>query len=315
MKNKLLALSTGLALLGMTGMAHSTLITSASANYSVSGTTDSDTGTASAEVTYSRAPTTGISGSNGSSQASFGTGGLAASSSYSNGLGMHSGYISPEAGAALDKPLAETISFTSTATWDETFIASEAGTYEWTTVIPDAEIHLWYDTFNDYLLPEATNITAGFEGIVTANGVELFSFGSESYIDAGGAFGVRNWGIGGPPQSGGSSGYHFQKRYRYWNTGPYNFTQTIGDFAEDDLININLSASTYIYGTGAQNGARVFLGNDGIENGPGVTGYLTPTAIPVSSPVAAPVPEPATMFLFGTGLAGLVGTRHRRKKK
>lgn len=29
----------------------------------------------------------------------------------------------------------------------------------------------------------------------------------------------------------------------------------------------------------------------------------------------APIPEPATILLFGTGLAGLIGTRLRKKKK
>jgi hypothetical protein len=32
-------------------------------------------------------------------------------------------------------------------------------------------------------------------------------------------------------------------------------------------------------------------------------------------PPIEPVPEPATMLLFGTGIAGLVGSRLRRKKK
>ena len=42
---------------------------------------------------------------------------------------------------------------------------------------------------------------------------------------------------------------------------------------------------------------------------------VTEASITFTDEAAAPVPEPTTMLLFGTGIAGLAGTRLRRKKK
>lgn len=39
------------------------------------------------------------------------------------------------------------------------------------------------------------------------------------------------------------------------------------------------------------------------------------TSVPPGPPGANPVPEPATVLLFGGGLAGLIGTQIRRRKK
>lgn len=67
------------------------------------------------------------------------------------------------------------------------------------------------------------------------------------------------------------------------------------------------------------NGDRIFYSQFGNPTNIGWNdaphNYVSPVYIVENNTYGTPVPEPATMLLFGTGIAGLVGSRIRRKKK
>jgi hypothetical protein len=75
----------------------------------------------------------------------------------------------------------------------------------------------------------------------------------------------------------------------------------------DSLTLATLSFTATAQGTSALSFSRVVLGD---EWGVGFDPILNTGTVTAS----APVPEPATMLLFSTGIAGLIGSRIRRKK-
>ena len=106
------------------------------------------------------------------------------------------------------------------------------------------------------------------------------------------------------------------------------FTNWIGFDYFVDGLSINLSAGTYFLGLNTNKTNTVFgdsswdqtAGNAFTIPGRYVINSLNPepgmflAQDSVFNVVGNPVPEPATILLFGSGLAGLAGSRLRRKK-
>jgi len=74
----------------------------------------------------------------------------------------------------------------------------------------------------------------------------------------------------------------------------YSFQNVVEDLESGTLLRVGIHAIGF-----ASGGSESFLNN------------LDPTTASVDAPVAPPVPEPATVFLFGSGLLGLAALRKR----
>lgn len=189
---------------------------------------------------------------------------------------------------------------TSNAVWEQDFTAAYDGNFSWETIIPSIALEIYegagFEATSQFTLDLIVNnlpVTSVFAMLHDDSLSSSSLLGTPDIVDVAGTSSQAHW------------------------TGPISFGTDLGHFMQGDVISVKLDLSTMVMVDSQQlldpdgqffddsySYARV-----GDPGGLNVPGILTGTPDPVNNPV----PEPSTMLLLGAGLAGIIGSKRRKK--
>ncbi len=209
----------------------------------------------------------------------------------SGAMAAHAGYMGVDSNLYY---------FAAGSSWSETFMntASEPVPYTFDFAIPEVVLGI-----ADYCSGCGIN-TARYEIAINLDGTRVWDSSMAITLDDSGTLNFSWDGTDLGLSAETDPNYIFNAAY-YVST-PYSGSLALGDFDAGDSFTLSYTMEVRASGPGFERGAVASIGDPFTLSG-------TMTGTVSNSPGApAPVPEPATLLLLGTGLAGVAGIRRRR---